>query len=291
MALYADIVTEWQKKNILTAADLATALNGHAISFAYHSGKIENDNITYNDTREIFDHDGVTSYTGDLKTLFEIRNSKDAYELLLSDFEKHLPITEDLIKRFHVEITKNTYDTYRWQKGERPGQYKIGDYITGKNEVGLYPNEVPEAIQDLLSEIQNISSKNALVAAAYFHASFENIHPFADGNGRTGRLLLNYFLITHNHPPLVIYQEDRARYFDALEAWDTQEELNPLIDFLTQEVEKTWGPRIQCQQRPSLSETLSRMESQFQEAQQQAEQHNRDQSHNKDDNSAIEHTR
>ena len=261
MALYADIVTEWQKKNILTAADLATALNGHAISFAYHSGKIENDNITYNDTREIFDHDGVTSYTGDLKTLFEIRNSKDAY------------------------------DTYRWQKGERPGQYKIGDYITGKNEVGLYPNEVPEAIQDLLSEIQNISSKNALVAAAYFHASFENIHPFADGNGRTGRLLLNYFLITHNHPPLVIYQEDRARYFDALEAWDTQEELNPLIDFLTQEVEKTWGPRIQCQQRPSLSETLSRMESQFQEAQQQAEQHNRDQSHNKDDNSTIEHTR
>ena len=82
MALYADIVTEWQKKNILTAADLATALNGHAISFAYHSGKIENDNITYHDTHEIFDHDSVTSYTGDLKTLFEIRNSKDAYELL-----------------------------------------------------------------------------------------------------------------------------------------------------------------------------------------------------------------
>lgn len=55
--------------------------------------------------------------------------------------------------------------------------------------------------------------------------------------------------------------------------------------------EEEWGPRIQCQQRPSLSETLSRMESQFQEAQQQAEQHNRDQAHNKDDNSTIEHTR
>ena len=51
--------------------------------------------------------------------------------------------------------------------------------------------------------------------------------------------------------------------------------------------EEEWGPRIQCQQRASLSETLSRMESQFQEAQ----QHNRDQSHNKDDNSTIEHTR
>ncbi len=254
MALYADIVTEWQKKNILTAADLATALNGHAISFAYHSGKIENDNISPITIRMKF---LITIVSPRILVISRPYSKSEIPKMLmnyfLSAFQEHLPITEDLIKRFHVEITKNTYDTYRWQKGERPGQYKIGDYITGKNEVGLYPDEVPEAIQDLLSEIQNISSKNALVAAAYFHASFENIHPFADGNGRTGRLLLNYFLITHNHPPLVIYQEDRTRrYFDALEAWDTQEELNPLIDFLTQEVEKTWGTSYSVSAAPII---------------------------------------
>lgn len=54
-----------------------------SIAFVYHSGKIENDKITYQDTREIFEHDGVVSYTGDLRTLFEIRNGREAYELFL----------------------------------------------------------------------------------------------------------------------------------------------------------------------------------------------------------------
>ena len=78
MEQYKKAVAMWQEKNISTDAQLAEALNGHSIAFAYHSGKIENENITYHDTREIFEHDGVTSYTVDLRTLFEIRNAKDA---------------------------------------------------------------------------------------------------------------------------------------------------------------------------------------------------------------------
>ena len=80
MTNYEKAVALWKRKNITNDAELAEALNGHSIAFAYHSGKIENDNITYNDTREIFDHDGVTSYTGDLKTLFEIRNASDRFQ-------------------------------------------------------------------------------------------------------------------------------------------------------------------------------------------------------------------
>ena len=53
------------------------------IAFAYHSGKIENDDVTYRDTREIFERDGVTAYTGNLRTLFEIRNAKEAHEMFL----------------------------------------------------------------------------------------------------------------------------------------------------------------------------------------------------------------
>ena len=72
MTNYEKAVALWQGKKIETDAELAEALNGHSIAFAYHSGKIENENVTYNDTREIFEHDGVISYTGDLRTLFEI---------------------------------------------------------------------------------------------------------------------------------------------------------------------------------------------------------------------------
>ena len=60
MTQYEKAVALWQQKNITNDAELAEALNGHSIAFAYHSGKIENEKITYHDTREIFEHDGVT---------------------------------------------------------------------------------------------------------------------------------------------------------------------------------------------------------------------------------------
>lgn len=154
MTNYEKAVAIWRQKSISTDAELAEVLNNHSIAFAYHSGKIENDNITYHDTREIFEHDGVTSYTGDLRTL------------------------------------------------------------------------------------------NALTAAAYFHAKFENIHPFVDGNGRVGRLLLNFFLVRHGHSPIVIHEENRKDYYEALEAWDRQQELEPLYAFLREQTAKTWEKQI-----------------------------------------------
>lgn len=244
MSNYESAVRLWQSRNIQNDAELSEALNGHSIAFAYHSGKIENDRITYHDTREIFEHDGVTSYTGDLRTLFEIRNAKEANELFLISFNERRPITENLVKEFQFKLTNNTYDTRRYQLGERPGEYKKHDFVTGREEVGASPEDVSLEMSELLAEIQDIADNKALTAAAYFHAKFENIHPFADGNGRTGRLLMNYFLILHNHPPIVIHQEDRRYYFEALEAWDSEQELIPLIEFLKEQTEKTWQKQI-----------------------------------------------
>lgn len=245
MTDYEKAVALWQHKKISTDAELSEALNWHSIAFAYHSGKLENDSITYNDTREIFEHDGVSSYTGDLRTLFEIRNAREANELLLSSFNKKHPIDEALVKEFQKLLTNNTYDTRRWQLGERPGEYKKHDYVTGINEIGAAPEDVQEEMSELLDEITDIPDEKALTAAAYFHAKFENIHPFADGNGRTGRLLMNYFLILHKHPPVIIHEEDRKDYYAALEAWDNCQSLEELIGFLQKQTVKTWKKQIQ----------------------------------------------
>ena len=228
MTRYEKALALWQNKKITTEAHLAEALNSHSIAFAFHSGKIENDNITYHDTREIFNHDGVTCYTGDLRTLFEIRNAKEAYELFLKAFGERCPMDEAFLKELQLQLTHGTYDTRRWQLGERPGQYKLHDYVTGRNEVGAPPEDVEEEMSELLEELRDISPELALTAAGYFHAKFENIHPYANGNGRTGRLAMNYLLVLHGHPPIIIHEDDRKEYYAALEAWDTGQGLAPL---------------------------------------------------------------
>lgn len=241
---YRKAVALWQSKKITNDAELAEALNGHSIAFAYHSGKIENEKITYHDTREIFEHNGVTSYTGDLRTLFEIRNAKDANEFFLSAFNARLDIDEKLIKEFQRLLTQTTYDTRRWQMGERPGEYKKHDYVTGREEIGAPPEDVKEEMDELFADLKDIPVEKILTAAAFFHVKFENIHPFADGNGRTGRLAMNYLLVLHNHPPIIIHEEDRKSYYDALEAWDTSQELEPMCAFLKEQTAKTWEKQI-----------------------------------------------
>ena len=82
MARYAEAVALWQGWHIRTEADLALRLDSFRVLFAYHSGKIENDEINYYDTREIFEHGKVINYTGSTRTLFEQQNQKTCYELL-----------------------------------------------------------------------------------------------------------------------------------------------------------------------------------------------------------------
>lgn len=244
MTPYEKTVDFWKNKNITDDALLFAALSEYAVSFTYHSGKIENDSITYNDTREIFRADGVVAYTGDLRTLYELKNGKEAYQYFLDAFGAAEPISENLICEFQKRLTMNTYDERRWKLGERPGEYKKHDYVTGKEEVGAAVADVRAEMSELIEDVQDVDDADALVAAAFFHAKFENIHPFADGNGRTGRILMNYILVSHNHPPIIIHQEDRRTYYEALQAWDERQSLDELVLFLKAQVVKTWEKQL-----------------------------------------------
>lgn len=238
------MVEYWQSKNISSVSELETAINGKIISLAYHSSKLENEAITYNDTREIFEHESVVNYTGDLRTLFEIRNAKEAFEELLNAFEKNLPLNNSLILKFHYELTKNTYDKRRWEAGERPGKFKVHDYVVGREETGELPEEVESEMAEILEEVNKYNGKEILKVAAYFHVKFENIHPFAEGNGRTGRLALNYYLVQKNYPPVIIHEEKRKEYYRALEEWDKVQEITSMINFLQEQSIKTWQKNL-----------------------------------------------
>lgn len=236
---YEEVREIWNAKNIRTESDLETALSSFQILFAFHSNKIENPATTYHDTREIFENSRVQNYTGDLRTLFEIQNQKDCSRFLISKIISRQEITPEFVKDIHRQLMKGCYDQVRYDQGERPGTFKIHDYVVG-DEVGIAPEDVPAEINDLCRQINNYTGKDILTAAAFFHLSFEAIHPFADGNGRVGRTLLNYYLITHNYPPTILYEEDKTTYYMALAVFDKTGQIDGFIRFLKEQTIKTW---------------------------------------------------
>ena len=249
MANYHDILAMWQSFNVQTQADLEQRLDNFKILFAYHSGKIENDEIDYHDTREVFEQGRVTSYQGSPRTLFEQQNQKTTYEFLLPHLTNKTPLSVEFIKEVHRVMTEGTYDERRYLvNNERPGEFKKADYVTGIHEVGSAPEHVVDDFEELISELNDVTTKvsldNVLKIATYFHARFEHIHGFADGNGRVGRTLLNYFLMIHNHPPLIVFEENRRAYYAALQKYDEDENLSGLQDFFVGQLEKTWAKQL-----------------------------------------------
>lgn len=241
MSNYQEIINKWKERDIKTVQDLETVLSNFRILFAYHSGTIENDKITYHSTREIFENGNVINYTGDLRTLYEIQNQKDCYNFLKDKIIAKAPITKELILEIHEELTKGTYDETRWAKGERPGKFKINDYCVADGQ-GALPGDVESEIQELCEELLDVPDRgdNILKAAAYLHCRIENTHPFADGNGRVGRTLMNYFLMTHGLPPVVVRSETKNQYYKALSRFDKTGEVNCFVDYLKQSLVESW---------------------------------------------------
>lgn len=258
MELYQQILQIWQGWQVRTASDLDKYLDSFRILFAYHSGKIENEAVTYNDTREIFENGKIINYTGSPRTIFEQQNQRLCYEVLREKIAGKEPLSIELIKEIHRILTSGTYDEHRYiDNGERPGEFKRHDYVTGINEVGSEPEYVVEDLSEMIAEVNEVGAASPLKAGAYLHARFEYIHPFADGNGRVGRTLLNYWLMINDHPPLIVYEEDRKAYYDSLRQYDEAEDLAPLVKFLQEQTVKTWRRLLKTENDPQERKKLS----------------------------------
>jgi len=243
---YRNIIALWQSFNVTTEADIDLRLDNFRVLFAYNSARIENDAVTLHDMREIFENGQVLNFTGNPRALFELQNQRICYDFLRPKLAAREPLSLELLKNVHEALTSGTYDERRFiQNGERPGQFKKHDYVTGRHEAGSPPDDVEADLTELLDELYDYHGRDILTAAAYFHARFENIHPFADGNGRVGRTLLNYFLMINDHPPIIIHDEEKAEYYAALEQYDADESLMPMREFLQNQTELTWKKTLQ----------------------------------------------
>nr|WP_296875956.1 Fic family protein [Thomasclavelia sp.] len=118
-----------------------------------------------------------------------------------------------------LELVKGAYDERRYERGNWPGEFKKHGYVTGKNEVGSYPDEVEEDIIELVKEINEIvvNEDNWYMVTVYFRDWFENIHLFIISNERVGRTILNYLNMINDISPVIIYDEDIKYYYEALE--------------------------------------------------------------------------
>ena len=125
------------------------------------------------------------------------------------------PLSEELIKAFHFELKSGVFE-------DRANGYAIGDYKERPNMVGMYetalPKEVPEKMRELLAWYHEISAKT-LSVMAQFHARYEALHPFQDGNGRTGRLILFRECLKADLTPVVIEYKHRVRYIEGLKEY------------------------------------------------------------------------
>ncbi len=238
---YAGALELWHSYHIASTTALDKYLGSFRILFAFNSGKIENEDITYPDTREIFENGLVLNYTGTPRTLFEQQNQKLCYEVLKNKIIKKESISVELIREIHIVLTSGTYDEYRYIRNqERPGEFKKHDYDNGFHHGGSSAEDVESDLTELISEVNEYGGQDVLKAASYLHAKFNFIHPFADENGRVGRALLNYYLMINNHPPLIVYDEDKSLYYESLQKYDEDEELSDLYDFFKYQIEKTW---------------------------------------------------
>ena len=140
------------------------------------------------------------------------------------------PLSQELIKQFHYELKSGVFE-------DRANGYAIGDYKQRPNMIGIYQTARPEDVEENMNALIGwYASKEVNVAVlAEFHAEYESIHPFQDGNGRTGRLILFRECLKNGIVPVVIEDANRSEYLQALKEYREEKTLNKLIRLFEKE--------------------------------------------------------
>lgn len=211
--LFAEIdalKAELDKRRPLSQGELQRLREEFLIEYTYNSNAIEGNTLTLQETALVLE--GVTIDKKPLKDHLEAVGHRDAFLYVQDLVKDKVPFSESIIKQIHTLVLMN--------RPEDRGVYRrIPVKIMGAYHVPSDPILVPEQMENLIAEFAGNNKLHPIERAALFHLKFEGIHPFVDGNGRTGRLILNLMLMQAGYPPINVKYSDRKRYYEAFDSY------------------------------------------------------------------------
>ena len=188
------------------------------IDLTYNSNHMEGSRLTHDQTRYIFETNtiGIEKEVLNVDDVIETANHFRCIDMIID--RAKLSLTEKIIKELHLILKNGTSDS-------RKDWFAVGNYKKMPNEVGgmetALPEEVANKMKKLLSEYNNKEEKN-FEDILDFHVKFERIHPFQDGNGRVGRLIMFKECLKYNIVPFIIEDNLKMFYYRGLKEWDNE---------------------------------------------------------------------
>ena len=211
-------------KRPLTEGEVERLRSEFMVELTYNSNAIEGNTLTLKETAMALE--GMTVDQKPLKDHLDAVGHRDAFLYVQDIATGDLPLSETIIKNIHSLVLMNRPD-------DRGVFRRIPVRIMGAYTEPVEPHLIVEKMEELLTNNENRKgTMHDIERIARFHLEFEGIHPFIDGNGRTGRLIMNLDLIRCGFPPINIKFTDRKKYYDAFDAYYRDNDVNKMINLI-----------------------------------------------------------
>lgn len=201
------------------------------LEWTYNSNAIEGNTLTLKETKVVLEGFAIGGKT--MREHLEVINHKEAIEFLEELVQDNNELSEIDIKNIHAIVLKGI-------DNENAGRYRTENVIiSGASHIPPDAIIVPESMEKLIYRYDEWKEKyHPIIVAALLHAEFVKIHPFIDGNGRTARLLMNFEVMKNGYPPIIIKNEERHKYYDALDVGALTGDYTDFVKMVTKQAEE-----------------------------------------------------
>ena len=209
-----------KKRRPLTEGELERLNEEFLVEFTYNSNAIEGNTLTLRETDMVLR--GLTIDQKSFKEHMEVIGHKEAFDYVRQLVSENAPISEKIIKDIHYFVLAD-------KKDDRGVYRRVPVRIMGAAHEPVQPYLIIPKMEELLERYKS-SEEDIVTTMARFHIEFEGIHPFIDGNGRTGRLLVNLELMKAGFPPIDIKFTDRLKYYQAFDEYYVNDNISAMAD-------------------------------------------------------------